>query len=85
MSREAEFNGDYAVIVAGRTDSVDRTAQGSRRIMPCCLCEGDAAEMAAALPVKVRVWLHSTDARKLHKKLIGYGAYLPKLHADGFR
>ncbi len=73
------------LLVAGRTVSSDRITQGSLRIMPCCLCEGEAAGMAAAFACdESKINIHTVDTQKLRKKLIEYGAYLPKLATDKF-
>lgn len=68
------------MLVAGRTVSSDRITQGSLRIMPLCLCEGEAAGIAAYLALqKEEINIHTIDTDSLRSRLIGYGAYLPKV------
>lgn len=70
------------VLVAGRTISSDRITQGSMRIMPCCLCEGEAAGIAAALATKMdNVNIHNVDVKVLREILKANDAYLPDLEA----
>ena len=70
------------VIVSGRTISSDRITQGSMRIMPCCLCEGEAAGIAAAMAIKEEtVNIHNVDVNKLREVLKANDAYLPDLEA----
>jgi hypothetical protein len=66
------------VLVAGRNISTDRAVQGSTRVMPVCLCMGEAAGLAAALAAQgdvVDVHLVNTD--ELRKRLKYYGGFLP--------
>lgn len=73
------------MLVAGRTVSSDRITQGSLRIMPCCLCEGEAAGMAAAFAAeKSKINIHTVDTQRLRRRLIEEGGYLPKLDTDTF-
>lgn len=73
------------MLVAGRTVSSDRITQGSLRIMPCCLCEGEAAGMAAAFACESdNINIHNVDTQRLRRRLIEFGAYLPKLDSDTF-
>lgn len=73
------------VLVAGRTISTDRITQGSTRVMPCCLVEGEAAGMAAAFcAADDKVNIHNVDTQKLRYRLIQEGAYLPRLDTDTF-
>ena len=73
------------MLVAGRTVSTDRITQGSLRIMPCCLCEGEAAGMAAAFACEDdNINIHNVDTQRLRKRLIELGAYLPKQSSDTF-
>ena len=66
------------LIVAGRTISSDRITQGSMRIMPCCLCEGEAAGIAAAFASKEATPnFHKIDTKLLRETLKKYDAYLP--------
>lgn len=66
------------ILVAGRTISTDRITQGSTRIMPCCLCEGEAAGIAAAMAAKEsEVNIHNVNTDELRQTLRKYDAYLP--------
>lgn len=64
------------VIVAGRSISCDRQIQGSIRVMPNCLCTGEAAGMAAAMAAFGDSNLHNVNTDELRKKLKEYGAYI---------
>ena len=73
------------VLVAGRTISSDRMSNGSLRIMPCCLSEGEAVGIAAKFACEMEtVNIHKVDTQRLRKRLIEEGAYLPKLDTDTF-
>ncbi len=73
------------VLVAGRTVSTDRITQGSLRVMPCCLVEGEAAGMAAKFACEMdMVNIHKVDTQRLRRRLIEEGGYLPKLPTDTF-
>jgi len=73
------------VLVAGRTISSERVANGTLRIMNCCLCGGEAAGMAAKFASEMaEVNIHKVDTQRLRKRLIEEGAYLPKLDTDTF-
>jgi hypothetical protein len=73
------------VLVAGRSVSCDRITQGSVRIMPACLCMGEAAGLAAKFASELdRVDVHKVDTQQLRRRLIEEGAYLPKLSSDNF-
>jgi len=66
------------VLVAGRCVSSDRITQGSLRVMPCCLCMGEAAGIAAKLAADMpEADVHAVDTRELRKRLEEEGAYLP--------
>ncbi|MCL2099801.1 MAG: FAD-dependent oxidoreductase [Oscillospiraceae bacterium] len=66
------------VLVAGRSISCDRQVQGSVRVMPVCLCMGEAAGLAAALAVSSgNLNVHEVDTDKLRGRLREEGAYLP--------
>jgi hypothetical protein len=66
------------VLVAGRSISCDRQTQGSVRVMPVCLCMGEAAGLAAALAVSSGDFnVHAADVKKLRRRLREEGAYLP--------
>ena len=73
------------VLVAGRTVSCDRLSNGSLRVMPCCMNEGEAAGIAAKLAGEMeQVNIHKVDTQILRKRLMEEGAYLPKLPTDTF-
>ena len=66
------------VLVAGRSISCDRKVQGSIRVMPVCLCMGEAAGLAAAMAAaSSECNIHSVDTAKLRGRLREEGAYLP--------
>ena len=65
------------VLVAGRSISTDRSVQGSTRVMPVCLCMGEAAGIAAALASGSGCDVHSVDTKELRSKLKDNGVYLP--------
>lgn len=65
------------LLVAGRCISADRQANGSVRIMACCLNTGEAAGAAAAMTVSGSGNVHEVDTDKLRAELIQNGAYLP--------
>lgn len=63
------------VIVAGRSISCDRKIQGSVRVMPNCLCTGEAAGMAAARASMSDGNVHHVDTDALRTALREAGAY----------
>jgi len=65
------------VLVAGRCISSDRQANGSVRIMACCLNTGEAAGIAAAMATTDKQDVHAVDTDDLRKRLREYGAFLP--------
>lgn len=66
------------VLVAGRCISTDREVQGSTRVMPVCLCMGEAAGTAAAIAVdSITPDIHTVDTALLRRELRKNGAYLP--------
>ncbi len=65
------------VLVSGRCISTDRPANGSTRIMACCLNTGEAAGTAAAMAAEGDKDVHSVDTDALRAKLKEHGAYLP--------
>lgn len=65
------------VLVAGRCISTGRMVQGSVRIMPACLCMGEAAGTAAAMAAAASGDVHAVDTDKLRSTLRAHGAYLP--------
>ena len=73
------------VLVAGRTVCSDRISNGTLRIMPMCLCTGEAAGMAAKFACeKNEINIHTVDTQRLRKRLTEEGGYLPKLDTDTF-
>lgn len=66
------------VLVAGRCISTTREVQGSTRVMPVCLCMGEAAGVAAHMAATGRqVDVHAVDTDDLRGRLRKHGAYLP--------
>jgi len=66
------------VLAAGRCVSSDRATQGSLRVMPPCLCMGEAAGIAAKLAAELpEADVHAVDVQKLRRRLREEGAYLP--------
>lgn len=66
------------VLVAGRSISTDRAVQGSTRVMPVCLCTGEAAGLAAAMAAAhTAADVHRVDTQALRATLKRHGAYLP--------
>lgn len=63
------------VITAGRSISCDRQIQGSVRVMPNCLCTGEAAGMAAAQAAFADCNVHNVDTECLRRRLREEGAY----------
>jgi len=73
------------VLVAGRTICSERIANGTLRIMPACLCSGEAVGMAAKFACDMEnVNIHKVDVQQLRKRLMEEGAYLPKYDTDTF-
>jgi hypothetical protein len=67
------------VLVAGRCISTDHLVQGSTRVMPVCLCMGEAAGAAAAMAATGSGKVHEVDTNELRTRLKAHGAYLPDL------
>ncbi|MDA3797983.1 MAG: FAD-dependent oxidoreductase [Kiritimatiellae bacterium] len=66
------------VLVAGRSISTDREAQGSTRVMPVCLAMGEAAGIAAKMAARENSGdVHAVNTNALRDKLKEHGAYLP--------
>jgi hypothetical protein len=65
------------VLVAGRSISTDRAVQGSTRVMPVCLCMGEAAGAAAAMAMD-SADVRAVDAMRLRNRLRHAGAWLPE-------
>ena len=60
-------------------------ANGTLRVMGCCLNEGEAVGMAAKFACEMDYPnIHKVDTQRLRKRLIEEGAYLPKLPTDTF-
>ena len=73
------------VLVAGRTISSDRISNGTLRIMPACLCGGEAVGIAAKLACDMEtINIHKVDVQTLRRRLMEEGAYLPKYDTDTF-
>lgn len=66
------------ILAAGRCISSDRQANGSVRIMACCLNTGEAAGIAAAIACRETCSVHDIDTNELRKRLLDNGAYLPE-------
>lgn len=65
------------VIVAGRSISTDRPLQGSTRVMPVCLCMGEAAGKAAVMASKLtEIDVHGIDVKELRRQIIEDGGYI---------
>ena len=65
------------VLVAGRSISCDKRIQGSVRVMPVCLCMGEAAGIAASLSLRVPGYnVHQVDTDRLRARLLEEGAYI---------
>ena len=73
------------LLVAGRAICSDRVSNGTLRIMPACLCSGEAVGMAAKFACEMdEVNIHKVDTQRLRKRLMEEGAYLPKYDTDTF-
>ncbi|MDR1892782.1 MAG: FAD-dependent oxidoreductase [Oscillospiraceae bacterium] len=65
------------VLVAGRSVSCDRQLQASVRVMPNCLCMGEAAGIAAATAAALHGGrVREVDIVRLRERLTEEGAYL---------
>ena len=64
------------VLAAGRSISCDRRLLASVRVMPNCLCTGEAAGMAAAMAAQADGNVHMVDTDILRQRLRNKGAYL---------
>jgi len=65
------------VLVAGRSISTDRALQGSTRVMPVCLCMGEAAGKAAVIAKDASVIdVHNIDVQLLRQQIIEDGGYI---------
>ena len=65
------------VLVAGRNVSCERPVLGAIRTMPACLGMGEAAGLAAALAAQGARDMHCIDTRRLCRRLVEEGGYLP--------
>ncbi|HBC85600.1 MAG TPA: FAD-dependent oxidoreductase [Lentisphaeria bacterium] len=65
------------VLVSGRSVSCDRLVQGSIRVMPNCLCMGEAAGIAGAMALRKQNDVHAINTDALRSRLKKNGAYLP--------
>ena len=73
------------LLVAGRTICSDRVSNGSLRIMPACMCSGEAVGIAAKLACDMeQINIHKVNTQTLRKRLMEEGAYLPKYDTDTF-
>lgn len=66
-----------SVLVAGRCISADRQANGSVRIMACCLTTGEAAGAAAAMAAAGSGEVRAIDTSDLRGRLRAHGVFLP--------
>ena len=65
------------VLVAGRSISTDRAVNGSIRVMPVCLCMGEAAGKAAVIAKSQDVVdVHTIDTNLLRQQIIEDGGYI---------
>jgi len=71
------------LLVAGRCISCERAVQGAVRIMPVCLAMGEAAGLAAALAVRGDGDVHAVDTRRLCRRLVEEGGFLPDADTGG--
>lgn len=69
--------GLHNCLVTGRCISSDREANGSIRIMACCLNTGEAAGCAAGLSCKAGTSIREVESKTLRTRLRDRGAYLP--------
>ncbi len=65
------------LLIAGRSISTEREVQGSTRVMPVCLCTGEAAGKAAALAKDLsEVDVHRIDVAELRRQIAEDGGYI---------
>ena len=65
------------VLVAGRCISTERSVQGSTRVMPVCLCTGEAAGKAAVLALATpSLNVHDVDVDLLRQQIREDGGYI---------
>ncbi len=66
------------VLVAGRPIASERRVNGSVRVMPVCLCTGEAAGLAAAMAVADELQdVREVETERLRQRLREHGAWLP--------
>ncbi|MBR4950147.1 MAG: FAD-dependent oxidoreductase [Clostridia bacterium] len=70
------------VLMAGRCISCDRYLMGSIRVMPGCYITGQAAGMASSMAIEENITPREINVKKLQKKLIEIGAYLPNYKGE---
>ena len=70
------------VLMAGRCISCDRYLMGSIRVMPGCYITGQAAGMASSMAIEENIPPREINVKKLQKKLIEIGAYLPNYKGE---
>ena len=66
----------FDLVVAGRCIGATHEAQASIRIMPICVCTGEAAGAAAALAKESNVAVADVDATLLRARLRAGGAFV---------
>ena len=67
------------VLVAGRTISTTRVVQGTTRVMPVCLCMGEACGVAASMAAaQAEPDVRAVEAQRLRARLREHGAWLPE-------
>jgi hypothetical protein len=66
------------LLVAGRCFASDPFANDLMNLIPYCIAMGEAAGTAAAIALKDRVLPRKVDTKKVQKKLVEQGVWLPK-------
>jgi hypothetical protein len=66
------------LLVAGRCFSSDPFANDLLNLIPFCVAMGEAAGTAAAIAVGDRVQPRKVDTRKVQRRLVEQGVWLPK-------
>lgn len=76
--RSLAVKGIANLLTAGRCICTDRYMQSSIRVMPGCFITGQAAGIAAAILCEDKEYdVHKADIKKIQKRLVSSGAYLP--------